>query len=377
MTAAHSLAAEGSPLATPRLRQARFEDYAAIARLGAKLSLKDPPFHEWASIWLDNPLWHRVGKRWPIGWVLETADGEIVGAETNFPTRFTFRGQEVVCGNGRGWGVLDGYRGYALALMDEYLNQPNVDVFVNTTVNPQAAPLIERVFHRVPLGDWATASYWVTGHKEYARDRMRSRNALLAKLLAIPIGAALRLKDVVNDKPLPKARADVLIDTVDRFDQRFDTFWNELVRQNREKLLSDRSSSALSWHFALPMKRRQITILTASRNGRLRAYCILNRRGGGRRMHLVDYQSIEHDVDLLPGLIAAALRRCPPHDVCVLQNLGRGVPKMQAFDVYAPYHVKLPCWRYYYSAADDAVGAALDDPHIWDPSAYDGDESLV
>ena len=60
------------PPSTPRLRAARLEDYEQIARLGLEHSLDVPDYEDWSSLWLNNPLRGRLGKDFPIGWVLET-----------------------------------------------------------------------------------------------------------------------------------------------------------------------------------------------------------------------------------------------------------------------------------------------------------------
>jgi hypothetical protein len=361
----------------PRLRPAAFEDYDRIMRVGAALSFKNQPRDDWSSVWLENPVWPQLGKGWPIGWVLETAKGEIVGSVVNVPSKYLFQGQELVCGNARGWGVRPEFRGYALALMDEYFNQPGVDLFINTTVNPMAAPVIERVCARVPLGDWQTGSYWVTRHLEFARERLRMRGALVASVLTYPAAGVFWLRDSMRKSPFAKTVGNIDIDVANRFDARFDTFWSELVRENHGKLLSERSSRALSWHFGIPLRRGQITIITASRNRQLRAYCILNRKRGGWRMQLADYQTLEREMDLLPALLNAALRRCAACDVYALQNLGSGVPKMRAFDDNAPYREALPNWKFFYRVADPSLDATLRQPQCWDPSAYDGDASLA
>lgn len=366
----------GLATSPPRLRPARLEDYDSIARLESAHSLKAQPFDDWRSMWLDNPLWPRLGKSWTIGWVLESASGDVVGTVANIPSLYTFRGHELVCGNGRGWVVSPPYRGYALWLMDTYFNQPAVDLFINTTVSETAEPMISGLSERIPLGDWASGSYWVTGYVEYARQRLRSRIAPLAGLLAYPLGGALRLRDAIRSMPLPASPRSVVIDAVDRFDARFDAFWDELVRQNPETLLSERNNRALAWHYGIPMRRGRLWVFTASRNGRLSAFCAFIRKGDGRQAYLVDYQTIDRDVDMLPGFLNAALRRCAKEGVYLLRNVGRGVPKMRTLDENAPYRSRHASWKFYYRAADPDLDAVLRSGRPWDPSLYDGDASF-
>jgi hypothetical protein len=49
---------------------------------------------------------------------------------------------------------------------------------------------------------------------------------------------------------------------------------------------------------------------------------------------------------------------------------------MRAVDDCAPYRKGLSNWKFFYSAADPGLGAALRSARFWDPSAYDGDASF-
>ena len=355
--------------APPRLRPARLEDYPAIVRLGLIHSLDVPSYEDWSTRWLDNPLRALCGKDFPIGWVLELPDGELVGTMGTVRTRYTFRGSGLISAVCCAWFVSVPYRGFALQLMDEYLNQPGVDLFINNAVSAAGLGVFTQCCERIPLGVWDSASYWVTGS---------------------PPQRALLSKDAVSHRSLPKAASSFTIDSTDRFDSRFDVFWGELVRQSPEKLLAERTSEALSWHLAALMRRGRVWILTASRKGKLLAYCTLTRQDHGfrlpalphgdtqglRGMRLVDYQSVEPEIDFLPAFLHAALQRCAAEDLYVLENLGRGVPKMRVVDECAPYRRDLGNWKFFYRAADPALDAGLREADFWDPSAYDGDASF-
>lgn len=374
-----SSAVKSRPVSPPRLRPARFDDYERIVQLGLAHSFEVPLLDDWRHLWVDNPLWQRLGKHWPIGWVLETAAGEIVGSTGNVPLPYKFRGEDIIAASGRAWSVKAPYRGLALWLMDEHFNQPNVDLFVETSIGPMAAAHFSELCARIPLGNWAVTSYWITEYHAFARHALKKLHAPLVGLFTHPAAATLKLKDAVCTKCLPKPSASVNIESLDRFDSRFDAFWNELVRQNPDKLLADRSRRALSWHFAVPLRKDRLWILAASKNQLLRAYCVFKREDNGqgiRRMRLVDYQNIESQADLLPNLLHAALARCALEDICVLENLGVDVPKMRAFDEFAPHHRKLGNWPFFYRAADPLFDAELRQPKFWDPSVYDGDASV-
>jgi hypothetical protein len=355
----------------------RFDDYQSVRALLLDHSLESPPFEHWRHRWVDNPLWQRLGATAPIGWVLETATGEIVGSMESIPTGYTFRGTDLVACAGAGLCVRASHRRYALQLLDEFSSQP-VDLFVGTTVGPSAVSTLSRFYVPVPVGRWDTMSYFVTGHVSFAKRALQKYHVRPAGLLAYPAGWALLIKDVLCNTTLPQSPRDVLIEGADTFDNRFDAFWNQLVLENQEKLLAERNSRALRWHFDAAIRSGRLWIFTASENGRLRGYCVFRQElsPGGRCICLIDYQTLDRDRDLLPAFLRAALRRCAAEGFYILQNVGVGVPKMSAFEQYAPYRRKLPNSVFFYGAADAALEAELRDPQCWDPSLFDGDATL-
>ena len=366
------------PFSPPRVRQARFEDYQQIYQLESTYFPDSLPASDRRGLFVDNPLWSRLGSNWPIGWVLEDSAGKIVGSLNNIPSLYQFRGKEWVCANGHCWAVLDEYRGYAPMLMDEYFNQDGAELFISSKVGVDATPIWTTYGTRVPAGDWEKAAYIVTQYRGFARKALEMKRIPLAGVLATPAAAALRLKDAVGSHAIPAAANSVEFAETDGFDSRFNAFWKELLRQNPDRLLAVRDRQALCWHFAIPMRAKRLWIFTASRNNLLQAYCVLRqhtRPHGVRSVKLVDYQILECGEDLLPGLLRAALRRCAAEDNYVLEHHGCGLKKMRIFDEIAPYRAKKPAWSFYYRTIDDALGAELNDPEAWDPSEFDGDAS--
>lgn len=361
----------------PKLRPMRFDDYDKTRALLLAHAMESPTYEDWRHRWVDNPLWQRSGKTSPTGWVLESADGEIVGSMESIPTSYTFQRNDLVAGASAAWCVKTSYRGYALQLIDEYFSQ-RVDLFVSTTVGPAAISTLSQFYGPVPLGRWDTTSYFITGHVAFARRALQKYRVSPARFLAYPIGWTLSIKDMLFNKVLREAPRDVLIEVTDKFDSRFDVFWEQLIRENREKLLAERSSHALWWHFDAAIRSNRLWILTASKNQRLCGYCVLRQESaaGGRSMRLIDYQSLDPERDLLPGFLRVALRRCIAEGFYILQNVGVGVPKMRAFDEYAPYHATLPNVVFFFGAADEKLGAELREPRVWDPSLFDGDAAL-
>jgi hypothetical protein len=365
-------------LASPNLRTTRFEDYGAIRKLASEHSIPFPPVQDWEHRWRRNPVWQRLGGRSPIGWVLETDTGEIVGSMETVPTLYKFRGSDLVSAASGLWCVSAPYRGFALQLISEYFNQ-SADLFISTTVGRTAVDTLRQLYDPVPIGQWDTTSCFVAHRRSFAQRALRKHRVPLAELLSYPAGAALWLVQAMREEPSPDPPRDVDIDMVTEFDPRFDAFWNELVRQNPEKLLAERSSLVLSWHFAEAIRTRRLWIFTASKRQKLIGYSIFKEVAsthGARNASLIDYQRLDDEVELLPSFSRAALRRCTAEGLYRLDHVGVGLPKFRAFDELAHYKRSLGTWTFLFRAADAQLDAELHQPQFWDPSAYDGDASL-
>ena len=119
----------------PSIRQASFDDYDQIAAVEAALGLTLRPREEWLHLWQNNPACEQIPD-WPIGWVLEDEDKQIVGSIGNIPLLFKFGGRTCVAATFRGWAVDQRYRAFSLMLVTHKLQHPGVDLHLVTTVGP-------------------------------------------------------------------------------------------------------------------------------------------------------------------------------------------------------------------------------------------------
>ena len=370
----------GALVEPPDLRPATVEDFPAMYRLEAGFLKNIFGPDDRRAMFEENPLWPRLEGHWPVGWVLEDADGAIVGSVTNVPSAYVFRGEEKICGNGLAWAATEEHRGYAALLMDEYFNQDEADLVVSSNVGKGATPIWQAYGTKVPLGDWSRAAYVVTKRRSFTREVLAMKGVPMAHALAAPAGAALAVKEALGRRALPPAPDGVEIGEHRGFDESFDAFWEELRTQNHDTLLAVRDAATLRWHFRIPLRAGALWVYTASRGGRMRAYCVVKqweRPGGVRGMKIVDYQTVDPSVDLLPGLVRAAAARCAEEGISLLEHTGCDIPKMSGFDRFAPYRLTKAAWSFYFVTSDPVLAAELGRPEVWDPSEYDGDASFM
>jgi hypothetical protein len=361
-----------------RLREASFADHVAIAALEAAQGLKPKAFAEWCALWKGNPSYQELGPSWPIGWVLETSEGKIVGSLCNLPLPYVYRGQKLLVAAGRGWAVDEQYRGYALLLMDEYLNQSRVDLFLNTTVNGSAAGAFAFFGSvRIPVGDWSRAAFFITRYRAFAESALRIRQSWRPHLLSYPVGLAVYFKARSTAMRIPGSQIPVEFSR--NFDERFDAFWDALSRDG-ETLLAVRNCAVLQWHFSASLARNELWVLTISQNGAIQACGIFQRRDepqfGLKRMRLVDFQALHSHAEFSAAILRQALDQCRAQGIHALENVGCDLENTRVFDRFAPFRRKLSAWSSFYLARRPELGESLRNPAAWAPSSYDGDSSL-
>lgn len=361
-----------------RLREASFADHAAIAELETAQGLKPKTFAEWCALWKANPCYQELSPNWPIGWVLEKSGGQIVGSLGNLPLPYVYRGQNLLVAAGRGWAVDEQYRGYALLLMDEYLNQPRVDLFLNTTVNARAARAFA-VFGsvRIPVGDWCRAAFFVTRYRAFAESALRIGQFWQPLLLSYPVGFALYVQACFTTKRIPCTQIPVEFSS--HFDERFDAFW-EALSLDRGTLLAVRNRAVLEWHFSASLARNELWVLTVSQNRTIQACGIFQRRDepqfGLKRMRLVDFQALHSHADFSAAILRQALDQCRAQGIHALESVGCDLENTRVFERFAPFRRKLSAWSSFYLARSPELGESLRNPTAWAPSSYDGDSSL-
>jgi hypothetical protein len=60
----------------------------------------------------------------------------------------------------------------------------------------------------------------------------------------------------------------------------------------------------------------------------------------------------------------------------MLEAGGFSPDKQGVIDRWAPHRRKLAAWTYFHKTSSPELQQELQDPHIWDPSQFDGDASL-
>jgi hypothetical protein len=363
----------------PKLREAVFADYAQISRLESSYGLGSVSCDEWTHLWRENPLYRRMRVDWPIGWVLEDQNRQIVGSMGNLPLAYEIGGKSVLAASGRAWVSEPAYRSASLLLLDRVIRQPGIDYYVNNSVTRETESSLQAFeCPRVPVGLWNISAFWITNHRGFVRSYLLRKKARMAGLLSFPLGAASFAKDRISGKNVHGERGRVR--AIDIFDRRFDVFWDEFRAANPARLLAVRSREMLDWHFKHRLQNGNVWVAAICDGARIVAYAIFDRRDnhelGLKRARLTDFVSLDAGADLLRPILAWALEKCRREGVDMLENTGRFLEPGEILDQLAPHRRALSAWTYYYRAIAPWLKEPLENRGAWAPSLFDGNASL-
>ena len=366
-----------------RLREASFEDYPHVVALESKFHLDTKSYEAWTHLWSNNPAYREVKGRFPIGWVLENRDGAVSGYLGNIPLHYEFDGKRLLAATTRAWVVDTAFRTYSPLLLGSYFNQPGVDLFMNTTVNSQAAQAYS-VFQGipVPVGAWDRSLFWITSYQGFTESVLRKKRSVTTKALSYPLSPLVFLRDRLMRRGIFGKGNNVAVIRCAGFDERFDAFWAALRKKKANLLLAVRTREVLEWHFKYALAQDAAWIYIVEGNSGLAAYSIFLRQDqpelGLTRVRLADFQFLEEEnaPAMLTAMLHAAIGRCRRDRIHMLELIGLAPSLEKETERLSPYRRDLPSWLYFYKAKNRLLAEKLKDAAVWEPSLFDGDSSL-
>ena len=372
---------EDKPIHSVRLREASLADHDAISSLESRHGLETKSYEEWSHLWVGNPAYNHLSQKWPVGWILEDEDNQVVGSLSNIPLWYEFQEQKLTAASGHSWVVDSSYRSYALLLLDQYFSQKNVDFYIGTTLSSQASKAFGLFgSSRVPVGTWDRSAFWITQYRGFAASLLAMKAFPLTATLSYPLSLALWFKHLPFNQTLKKRCDGAEVQPCGDFDGRFDAFWQALKSRDSHSLLAVRTQEVLRWHFRYPLLKKRLWILTITDLRGLAAYAVFCRQDnpgfGLKRIRLVDFQTLDGDTSLLLPMLSWALKRCREERIHMLELVGFGPQQGDSVDGLAPFQRRLPSWGYYYRVTSQSLAQSLADPKVWSPSLFDGDASI-
>ena len=336
---------------TVNLRAVAFADHAPLELLKAHFQMAPSSMLEWCHIYEGSALTSHLDFSWPIGWVLETADGKIVGHIGNVPVEYSFNGRALVGASASCWVVDLDYRKSSSELSKKFFAQLRIDMLFNTTATWPSGRAFERLgASKPPVAAYDRAAFWIIDHQKFASSLLIKKTIPLPQVLALPIGALLSAVSWVRNIGRCHPKQHIYIREVDTIDARFDRFWEKL-RAQPNKLMCVRDRAAMAWRFDRPLRTGNAWIFSHENYDKeFTGYAVFLRQDspeiGLRRMRLVDFQSEGDGAKFLHDVIEAALSRCHTEGIHVLESIGFGNVRRKQIDALAPYQRQLPSWMF-------------------------------
>jgi hypothetical protein len=351
--------------------EARSDDDVEAGRTTAEAAFRRP--------WNEHPHRARFAGV-PIGWLLEDESGTCVGTFSNHWGAYSFRGKFLRAGIASAWAVLPAHRHSALMLLQAYFKQPNVDLWIDSSASAAASRLMEAFrAKRMPTPELDICTFWVLRHEHFIRAVALKKNLRLPRALfhaAMPFNPVMKFAR----RMLGGRRSDAHVEEMAGFDDRFDVFWETLKSTYPQRLLAYRDAASLTWHFGRRLEAGTVRIVALCHDGLIRGYAVLllenNTELSLSRARLVDLQILDPGLRGLMALVTACWEIAEREGAALVEVFGLSAEKRKALANLLPLKRQLPSWPYLYKAQSDKLAGELADPHVWDPTDYDGDSSL-
>lgn len=361
-----------TPNAVIQLRTATLDDTEAIRQLHERNGLGPMDTAAWRGLWEDSPF-EAAFRDVPIGWVLETGDGSVVGALGNVHMLYDLDGRALKGAIATAWAVDQDYRGRSLQLMTAFLKQRGVDLWLNGSANPTASRVLTAMkLSRIPLPGYDVPCFWAARPRGFAKAAMTRKSVPGAGVLAWPAGIVLGARDIVRRSG--RGRISSRVSRIDGFDDRFDSFWQGL-REGPSRLRAVRTRAALEWRFGAQLRAAQARIIGVGKDGSLSGYAVLLLRQspelGMELYDIADLQALRDDPAVARDLLLASIGLAREEKVDAIKIV-TGTPfRRRAVDELKPYTYRLPFWQLFYKVDSAELRSTLSSADAWDFPLFD------
>jgi hypothetical protein len=366
-----------------RLREASFSDFDGVMALRRTVGWSDDTVEEWDRLWRYNPALTRLSTVPPMGWVLE-AQGKVVGYLGNIPSCYRYGNRDLTAVTGTGLVVENAYRAAALSLNAAFYAQKGVDLFLSTTA-VESVGKIARAFKAVPLpqNDYDTVLFWVLQPKLFAAAVMKKLGIRpsLSRMGGFGASVVVRADRFVRQRrpKLQGSSFSVEEIAVSQIGDEFDALWQMKLKE-QPRVLADRSSATLRWHFQFPGDKGAVQVFTCRKDRALVGYAIARHEPPNemslRRSVIADTLVKDDNPDVLRALWVAAYGGAERAGSHTFEMLGFPSGMRQVCSSWQPYVRKYPSCPFFYKAASPDLHHTLGNGAEWYASPYDGDTTL-
>ena len=359
-----------SPLAS-RIRPALVTDAESISRVHKRNGMTEFDAQTWRSRWDSYPF-AEAFRDIPIGWVLETDTGDVVGTIGNVHMLYEMDGRRFKGAIAADWAVDAEYRGKALHLITAFFKQKGPALMVNGSASPTASKVLAGLqIPRIPIPDYSSPCFWAARPGAFAKAALRWRGTPAASFLSYPAGLVLLVRDILRRSG--RGRLKNQVRRLKAFDDRFDGLWQRIAA-GPSRLRAVRTRAVLDWRFRNDLDTGRGVLLVAESGGNASGYVVLLRRPGsdlGMSLYdVADFQAAGDDPDVYRDLLLAAVQLARDEGVDAVKLMTGTPAKRIPAMALQPYTYQLPFWQLYYRAVPE-LKPALVSANVWDFSLFE------
>lgn len=365
-------------------REVGFSDFKAVSELKERSGLSVDSLANWHRLWQDNAALCFAKLPLSMGWVLE-ADSRIVGYLGSIPLLYHFGDKPLLAATASGFAVEPRYRAFSIGLVASFYRQKNIDLFLNTSAIESVGKLaLGFGADALPQKDYDRVLFWVLDARKFVEavalkfgvnGTMRTVGGMLGSF-ALGVDRFVRRR-----RPNPIGSelktTEVFLSEIGNV---FEDFWLRKLAE-KPRLLADRGSAGLRWHFTVPEGRRQTNVFCCKSQDRLVGYAIVrgetDPKTGLRRCLLADMLVERDDPDTVRSLIVAVYDFARQSGCQTLEILGYPKNLRQVVLQWNPYSRKFPACPFYFKAKDRALHEMLKAEDSWYACPFDGDTTLM
>ncbi len=367
-----------------RVREVELGDVDAVAVLQREVGWTPASERGWRRLWVENPALASGGPPPQRGWVLEEGT-RVVGFLANRIQAYWLGGRALRAAVASAMVVAPASRGETMKLVLAYVQQPHIDLLLNTTAAPQTSKIFEFLkFHRIPQPAYDISYYWVLRPGAFVAAGLRKKGvqASTSRILGILLGPMVRLEGAVRRRgPARRDRGpgSVRILAAEEVGPEFDDLWRRRLAEG-EKLLADRTASTLRWHYAGEGRTVPARLVCAQDGARLAGYVALVRSDspgiGLSRAYVADIFVERDDPTTIRRLLSAAAKQARADGAAMLEVVGFPEPIRRLVASMRPFSLRNDSWPFLYRAREAQLDRTLSQPGLWHGCLFDGDGSI-
>jgi hypothetical protein len=365
------------------LREVEFKDIDDVAALHRDVGWPVPTLQTWQRLWIDNPALQGDQSDQVRGWVLEHGT-RLVGFLCNLAQTYQFGERRIRAAVASAMVVNSEWRGEAMKLVTAFARQPNVDLLLNTTAARQTSKIFEYFkFRRIPHPGYDLSYYWVLKSAEFLRAALLKKAVpkALSEVVGVGLAPFLRAEMIVRRRrPRASRRINAVeVISADEVSGEFDDLWERRLAESK-KLLAERRSTTLRWHYAAAGRTHPAKLLCARNGSQLVGYAAVVRRDseriGLKRAFLADIFVERDNSETIELLLGASVRQARLDGAAMIEAVGFPENVRQIFRASCPFELRNESWPFLYSARDSELHESLTEPSLWYPCLFDGDGSI-